>query len=67
MIKRPWIRKLLSVPGLLFAAAFVCFYLGLGFGLQYSVHIGTNLWIAAAVLCALAIFVMVARRKGKQE
>ncbi len=43
---------------LLFAVAFVVFFLGLGIGLQYNPNLGTLLWIIAAAIAALNVLWM---------
>ena len=43
---------------LLFLAAVVVFYLGLGLGLQYNPTLGTVLWVASAAIVALNLLWM---------
>ena len=48
---------------LLFLAAIIVFYLGLGVGLQVSPLWGTVLWIAAGALIAVNILWLVRKRE----
>lgn len=48
----------LAAHVLLFLAAVVVFYLGLGLGLQYNPTLGTVLWVASAAIVALNLLWM---------
>ena len=48
---------------LLFLAAIIVFYLGLGVGLSYSPLWGTVLWVAAGAIIAVNILWLVRKRQ----
>lgn len=50
---------------LLFAAAFVVFFVGLVIGLQYNANLGTLLWIIAAAIAALNVLWMFRSRANE--
>ena len=48
-------RVRIAAHALLFLLAIVVLYLGLGVGLQFSLILGTLLWVAAAAIATLNI------------
>ena len=51
-----------AAHALLFLVAALVFFLGLGIGLQVSPNLGTALWVVAAALAGLNLYIIFKRR-----